>query len=82
MRIVLYNSDGEEIKEMPFGKETNFDSVTESPEALAEFIGSVLDCCSDECGECKHCPLGKNCSAIKDFKQIALEWLKQESDIE
>ena len=60
-------------------KKTNFQRITATPEALAKFIGSVLDCCSDECGECKHCPLGKNCSAIKDFKQIALEWLKQES---
>ena len=63
-------------------KQTNFQRITASPEALAEFIGSVLDCCSDECGECKHCHLGKNCSAIKDFKQIALEWLKQESEDE
>ena len=61
-------------------KPTNFEIITKSPESLAEFIGSVLDCCNDECGECKHCPLGKNCNAIKDFKQIALEWLKQESE--
>lgn len=80
MRIVLYNSDGEEIKEMPFGKETNFDRITKSPEALAEFIGSVLDVCGDEFGVCKRCPLDKTCIADKGFKQSALEWLKQESE--
>jgi len=61
------------------GTMTNFESITASPEALAEFIGSVLDCCSDEFGVCKRCPLDKTCIADKGFKQSALEWLKQES---
>lgn len=60
-------------------KQTNFQRISASPEALAEFIGSVLDCCGDEFGECKHCPLDETCIANKGFKQIALEWLKQES---
>ena len=60
-------------------KETNFSRITSGPEALAEFIGSVLDCCSDEFGVCKRCPLDKTCIADKGFKQSALEWLKQES---
>ena len=59
---------------------TNFDRITDSPEALAGFIGSVLDCCSDEFGVCKRCPLDKTCIADKGFKQSALEWLKQESE--
>ena len=79
MEIVLTSSSGKTLRKMKL-KATNFDEITATPEALAEFIGSVLDCCSDECGECKHCPLGKNCSAIKDFKLIALEWLKQEAE--
>ena len=61
------------------GRQTNFSRITASPEALAEFIGSVLDCCSDVFGECKHCPLDKACIADKGFKQSALEWLKQEN---
>ena len=63
-----------------FEKQTNFDRITKTPEALAEFIGSVLDCCSDEFGVCKRCPLDKTCIADKGFKQSALEWLKQESE--
>ena len=70
----------EYCRNVAHGRQTNFQRITASPEALAEFIGSVLDCCSDEYGECKRCPLGKNCNAIKDFKQIVLEWLKQESE--
>ena len=62
------------------GRQTNFARITATPEALAEFIGSVLNCCSDEFGVCEHCPLNENCSANKDFKQSALEWLKQESE--
>ena len=61
-------------------KQTNFQRITASPEALAEFIGSVLDCCSDEFGVCKRCPLDKTCVADKGFKQSALEWLKKESE--
>ena len=76
MKIVYTNSDGKVVLEIPM---TNFESITASPEALAEFIGSVLDCCSDEFGVCEHCPLAKNCRENKGFKQIALEWLKQES---
>ena len=69
----------ENCRNVTHGRQTNFDRISVSPEALAEFIGSVLDCCSDEFDECKHCPLDKNCSANKGFKQSALEWLKQES---
>ena len=70
----------ENCRNVAHGRETNFESVTSSPEALAEFIGSVLDCCADEFDECKNCPLDKTCIAGKGFKQIALEWLKQESE--
>ena len=46
MKLVLHNSDGEVIKEMPYGKTTNFDRITSSPEALAEFLATwfVLPC--------------------------------------
>ena len=69
----------ETIAKIENQKQTNFQRITKSPEALAEFIGSVLDICSNVFGECKHCPLNKTCIADKGFKQIALEWLKQES---
>lgn len=69
----------ETITKIENQKQTNFQRITKSPEALAEFIGSVLDCCSDNFGECKHCPLDKNCIANKGFKEIALVWLKQEA---
>lgn len=77
MRIVLYNSDGEEIKEMPFGKETNFDRITSSPEALA---GLMMDCVY-----CDDCPVSnKNICKYKyeNCKEAWIEWLKQESDTE
>ena len=69
----------EYCRNVAHGRQTNFQRITASPEALAEFIGSVLDCCSDEFGVCKRCPLDKTCIADKGFKQSALEWLKQES---
>ena len=65
------------VGEAPREIKTNFQRITASPEALAEFIGNVLDCCSDEFGVCKRCPLDKTCTADKGFKQSALEWLKQ-----
>lgn len=86
MRIVLYNSDGEEIKEMPFGKETNFDSITASPEALASWLDEHAEFCDeipcDECCEYKEC-WHQGCDV--DFSSNAkrwISWLKQESDAE
>ena len=72
----------ENCRNVAHGRQTNsnFARITATPEALAKFIGSVLDCCADEFDECKHCPLDKTCIAGKGFKQIALEWLKQESE--
>ena len=58
---------------------TNFDRITASHEALAEFIFAVSDACfacditSDNIPEC--CPFG-DCKASKNS---VLEWLKQES---
>ena len=40
MKIVYTNSDGEVIREI---KMTNFESITSSPEALAEFLSDT--CC-------------------------------------
>ena len=58
-------------------KQTNFDRITASEEALAEFIFAV----SDACYGCEHdesisydCPFD-DCKASKDS---ILEWLKQE----
>jgi len=50
MKLVLHNSDGEVIKEMPYGKTTNFDCITNSPEALAEFIYCLIDACDYSAG--------------------------------
>lgn len=77
MRIVLYNSDGEEIKEMPFGKQTNFDRITSSPEALARLM---MDCVY-----CDDCPITDRSVCkykYENCKEAWVEWLKQESDTE
>lgn len=73
MKIVYTNSDGEVVREIPM---TNFQRITASPEALAEFIVVVRDSCQKE--ECSECPLKELlfCSKTEDV----LDWLKQESD--
>ena len=60
-------------------KPTNFDRITQSEEALAEFISNI----TCECWGCKRvyyasCPHYK--SGLTDFcdRESALEWLKQE----
>lgn len=57
---------------------TNFDKVTASPEALAEFIENILDACSGDIDECDVCQLGKHCNPCDGFKKIALNWLNEE----
>ena len=83
MKLVLHNSDGEVIKEMPYGKTTNFDRITESPEKLAEFLGTwfVLPCelcehfrndkCTEKISE-------RRCDDAEAFEK----WLNEESDAE
>ena len=81
MKLVLHNSDGEVIKEMPMGKQTIFDRITASPEVLAEFISDI----TCECWGCKvvysaNCPHhNKGMTDFCDNKSV-LEWLKQESE--
>ena len=60
---------------------TNFQRITQSEEALAEFISNI----TCECWGCKRvysasCPHHK--SGLTDFcdRESALEWLKQESN--
>ena len=53
-------------------EETNFESITASPEALAEFIVKLVDDCTirHECGICHSW-----CD-----EKVVTKWLKQESD--
>ena len=61
---------------------TNFDRITDSPEALAGFLGEYA---MPPCGHivlCKECPLnGKSCldDNVATDKDAWLVWLKQES---
>lgn len=55
---------------------TNFDRITESEEALAEFIATVSNC---EMIDCEDCPLLKaNCNSKDGIK----EWLQKECENE
>ena len=56
----------------------NFDSITASPEALAEFIIDKLQYCKRPV--CPICPVWKKCDGVS--KDAFVEWLKQESDNE
>jgi hypothetical protein len=57
----------------PYPK-TNFDRITESEEALAEFISTVSNC---ETIDCEDCPLLKaNCNSKEGIK----EWLQKECE--
>ena len=68
------------VMEMIKKPSTNFDRITESPEALAEFIENILDACSGDIDECDVCQLGKHCNPCDGFRKIALNWLNEESD--
>ena len=76
-RLICYRCGG--IGEV---KENNFDRITASPEALAEFLGEYA---MPPCGHivlCKECPLnGKSCldDNVATDKDAWLIWLKQES---
>ena len=55
--------------------QTNFDRITQSAEALAEWLGN------DVCTECYCCHYSGECELKGiDTKKQWLEWLKQESD--
>ena len=56
-------------------KQTNFDRITASVEALAEWLGN------DVCTECYCCHYSGECELKGiDTKKQWLEWLKQESE--
>ena len=77
MKIVYTNSDGEVIREIPM---TNFESITASPEALAEFINKAEEtyerCCKGDI-RCDFCDC-QWCGTAGRSELV--EWLKQESE--
>ena len=66
----------ENCRNVAHGRQTNFQRITSSPEALAEF----MVCCAD----CNNCPNEKSVCQYKyeNCKEAWVEWLKQESDTE
>lgn len=80
MELVLTSSSGKTLRKMKI-RATNFDEITSSPEALAEFlteIGTVHPCEYMDCNQCKY---EKQCSEenYPTFSDIWLAWLKQEN---
>lgn len=73
MKVVYTNSSGKVIREI---KMTNFESITSSPEALAEFIIDKLQYCKRPV--CPICPVWKKCDGVS--KDAFVKWLKQESE--
>lgn len=59
-------------------KQTNFQRITASPEALAEFIENRCNCISCP----TECPATEMCNDYKSCYRAMVEWLKQESDSE
>jgi len=59
-------------------RETNFQRITATPEALAEFIIDKLQYCKRPV--CPICPVWKKCDGVS--KDAFVKWLKQESDTE
>lgn len=53
---------------------TNFDAITSSPEALAEFI--------DKTTSCGKCPVFRRriCRSVSECKTLIKEWLNQEAE--
>ena len=64
-------------------KQTNFDRITESPEALAKWVCEITDFCDRGCS---HCPIQKEClydadgAGNRENEEMLVEWLKQESE--
>ena len=88
MKLVLHNSDGEVIKEMPMAKLTNFDRIAASPEKLAEFIGMFSSCSFGfcVCDVCEGlgvpgCEKGGHCYIPDGYdsysKEAWLNWLQE-----
>ena len=62
----------ETIAKIENQKQTNFQRITSSPEALAEFISGFSACCD--------CPADKLCANYQECYKAILIWLKQESE--
>ena len=63
-------------------KQTHFQRITASPEALAEWLSNTFDLCDRGCS---HCVIGiERCVEErpngKDTEALVLEWLEQESE--
>jgi len=79
MKLVLRNSEDEVIKEMPLGKETNFEHVTASPEVLAEWLDNTFDYCQAMWyWRCDKCTWSKKNESCVGDKEKWLEWFNQE----
>ena len=57
-------------------KQTNFQRISATPEALAEFIIDKLQYCKRPV--CPICPVWKKCDGVS--KDAFVKWLKQESE--
>ena len=66
----------EAITEIEKQKQTNFQRITASLEALAEFIIDKLQYCKRPV--CPICPVWKKCDGVS--KDAFVKWLKQESE--
>lgn len=64
------------IGEAPREIKTNFQRITASPEALAEFIIDKLQYCKRPV--CPICPVWEKCDGVS--KEAFVKWLKQESE--
>ena len=64
------------VGEAPREIKTNFQRITASPEALAEFIIDKLQYCKRPV--CPICPVWKKCDGVS--KDAFVKWLKQESE--
>ena len=64
------------IGEAPREIKTNFQRITATPEALADFIIDKLQYCKRPV--CPICPVWKKCDGVS--KDAFVKWLKQESE--
>ena len=72
----------ETIAKIENQKQTNFQRITASPEALAHWVCEHVDFCD---GGCSHCPVQEKClydadgAGNRDTEELLVDWLKQES---
>ena len=73
----------ENCRNVAHGRQTNsnFDRITASPEALAEWLGKHINFCDEFF--CENCPYNyevDGCGLRHSETEKWLEWLKQESE--